>query len=231
MKIELNKNHCMDCLEGMKQMEDKSVDLIVTDPPYNINLKPQRGLTASILNDNMGKVEFKNFLRKVFEQIKRVLKDNSFLIIFISWSTIPLFREVLDSMFTLKSMPIWVKNNFGIGYYTRPQYEPCFLYMKGEPKSLKKPVSDVWKFNKVLAPIHSCEKPIKLMNFIVKTFSINKDDLILDPFMGSGTTAVACKQLGRNFIGFEISQKYVDIANKRLSQKNILQTLEENKLF
>ena len=195
---------------------DNSVDLIVTDPPYGINLIPQRRITKSIKNDNMDNFSFEVFLNDIFYKINRILKNDSFLIVFIGWPTIPTFRKILDKYFILKSMPIWVKNNWGIGYYTRPQYEPCFLYFKGNPKPLNNPVSDVWKFNRVYKPIHSCEKPINLMKFIIKNFTI-ENNIILDPFMGSGTTAVACKQLDRDFIGFEISQEYVDIANKRLA--------------
>ena len=186
-----------DCLKGLKKLPDNCVDLVITDPPYNINLKPRRGLTESIENDNMSEQDFKLFLKDIFTEVKRVLKDDTFLIIFTGWSTIPVFREVLDQLFKLKSMPIWVKNNFGIGYYTRPQYEPAFLYFKGEPKPINKPVSDVWQFNRVLAPIHSCEKPIKLMRFIVETFSRKEGEVVLDPFMGVGALAQACKQSNR----------------------------------
>jgi len=218
--MELNKIYCMDCIEGMKQLESESVDLVVTDPPYNINLKPQRGLTDSIANDNMSDDDFKIFLHNTFKEVERILKPNSFLIIFTGWSTIPLFRSVLDNYFTLKSMPIWVKNNFGIGYYTRPQYEPAFLYFKGKPKILQKPISDVWKFNRIFSPVHSCEKPIKLIRFILKSFG-KEGQTVLDPFGGVGPVFKSAKELNMNFIGFELDQRYVDIANKRLSQGNI----------
>lgn len=210
----------MDCIEGMKQLSDESVDIVVTDPPYNINLKPQRGLTDSIENDNMSKEEFKKFLNCVFTEVNRVLKPNSFLIIFTGWSTIPLFREVLDEFFELKSMPVWIKNNFGIGYYTRPQYEPAFLYFKGKPEVLDNPISDVWKFNRVLKPVHSCEKPIKLMRFILKSFA-KEGQVVLDPFGGVGAVFKSAKELGMNFIGFELEQRYVDIANKKLNQGRV----------
>lgn len=213
--MELNTIYCMDCLDGMKEMEDKSVDLVLTDPPYNINLTPPRGLTESILNDNMGKDEFIGLLQGCAEEFKRLLKDDTFFITFCGWSTIPEYRSVFDEYFTLKSMPVWIKNNFGIGYYTRPQYEPCLLYLNGEPNPLEKPISDVWRFNRVMQPVHSCEKPVGLMEYITNTFS-KPNDLILDPFIGSGTTAVACAKHQRNFIGFELEQKYVDIANKRV---------------
>jgi DNA modification methylase len=118
MKMEfkdmINKVHCADCLEFMKQIPDKSIDLVLTDPPYNINLQPQRGLTDAIENDNMLSEDFIEFIDKYFSECKRILKDDTFLITFLGWSTIPEFRQVCDKYFTLKSMPIWVKNNFGI---------------------------------------------------------------------------------------------------------------------
>jgi len=213
--VKLNKIYNMDCLEGLKRLEDESVDLIVTDPPYNINLKPPRKLTKSIINDNLKTHQFSKFLNSIFKELYRCLKNDVFLLSFVGWSTIPEFRKVLDKYFELKSMPIWVKNNFGIGHYTRPQYEPLLLYFKGNPNPLKKPISDVWFFDKVLKPIHSCQKPEKLIEFIINNFS-KRRNLILDPFMGSGTTAVACLKTQRNFIGFEISKEYCDIAEARL---------------
>lgn len=209
-----------DCIELLKSLPSNSIDSVITDPPYNINLKPQRGLTDSIQNDDMSEEEFTSFLENVFTEINRVLKEDSFLIIFTGWSTIPLFRNVLDKLFTLKSMPIWVKNNFGIGYYTRPQYEPCFLYLKGSPKPLEKPVSDVWHFNRLLAPEHSCQKPVKMMRFIVKTFT-KENDIVLDPFAGSGSTIVACKQTNRRWVGAELEGKYIGLINKQLGQDTL----------
>lgn len=220
--LRLNKIYCVDCLEGMKHLDDKSVDIVITDSPYNINLTPKRNLTDKIENDNLYEEVFRCWLNNIFVEINRVLKNNSFLIIFTGWSTIPLFRSVLDRYFTLKSMPIWVKNNFGIGYYTRPQYESAFLYFKGNPRPLIKPISDVWKFNRILRPVHSCEKPVKLMRFIIKSF-IKENEIILDPFSGVGPVSIAAKELNRKYIAFELEQRYIDITNKRLQQEGIKQ--------
>jgi len=205
----------MDCLEGMKLLDDNSVDMVLTDPPYNINLIPQRGLTNPIENDNLNKEDFITLLNSCATEFKRILKQNTFFLTFCGWPTIPEYRQTFDKQFELKSMPIWIKNNFGIGYYTRPQYEPCLLYLNGNPSPLEKPISDVWKFNKVLKPIHSCEKPINLIQHIIRHFS-KEGNLILDPFMGSGTTAIAALQTNRKFIGFEIDEKYCEIATKRI---------------
>jgi len=217
--LELNKIYNMDCLEGLKQLEDNSIDCIITDPPYNINLNPPRKKTKSINNDNFSREDFIIQLDLWFKEMDRVLKNNSFLIVFVGWSSIPEFRVVLDKYFILKSMPIWIKNNFGIGYYTRPQYEPMFLYMKGKPNPLKKPISDVMRYNKIPNPVHSCEKPLPLMRYLVKNFS-EDDDIILDCFAGSGSTLIASKELGRSFIGFEVNNEYYNICTEKLKKYN-----------
>ena len=216
----INKIHCADCLEIMKQIPDKSIDLVLTDPPYNINLKPQRWLTDAIENDNMNKEDFILFLDKYFSECKRILKDDTFLISFLGWSTIPEFRYVLDKYFELKSMPIWVKNNFWIWYYTRPQYEPMLLYLNGKPPVLQNPISDVIKEDKIQIPVHSCEKPVNLYRYLLNNLS-KKWDIIFEWFWGVCWIAVACKELWMNYIVCELDPKYVDIANKRLANTTI----------
>lgn len=213
--MDINIIHNEDCITGMSRIEKNSIDMILTDPPYNINLIPQRGITDSIANDNMERDDFIELLNGCASEFKRVLKEDTFFLTFCGWSTIPEYRAVFDGYFELKSMPIWVKNNFGIGYYTRPQYEPCLLYLNGKPPVPDKATSDVWKFDKVNNPTHSCEKPVRLIQHILRHFS-KPNDVVLDPFMGSGTTAVACLKTQRRFVGFELEQRYVDMANKRI---------------
>ena len=218
--LEINKIHLWDCLELMKQIPDKSIDLVLTDPPYNINLKPQRWLTDSIENDNMSQEDFILFIDEYFKECRRILKDDTFLITFLGWPTIPEFRNVCDKYFDLKSMPIWVKNNFGIGYYTRPQYEPMLLYLNWKPPILESPISDVIKQDKIQVPIHSCEKPVNLYKYLLENFS-KKWDVVFEWFWWVCWIAQACKQLDRNFIVCEIEKKYVDIANKRLQYTQV----------
>ena len=212
----LGKLYHGDCLEIMPQLEP--VDLVLTDPPYNINFHPPRMKTDPILNDNMESNKFKIFLDDVFSGLNNILRQDSFLISFCGWSTIPEFMEVTRRYFVIKSMPIWVKNNFGFGYYTRAQYEPALLLFKGKPKPLKKPISDVWMFRRKQAQIHSCEKPDYLFSFLINAFG-DGGGATIDPFMGSGTTAVACERLKRRWIGIEIEEKYCEISAKRIEQE------------
>ena len=202
-------------------MPDNSVDSIVTDPPYGIDLQPQRKLTQAIEGDKPQ--EARDLWTKFVPETYRILKDNTASIFFARWSEV-WCKEVLEQYFTVKSCIVWVKNNFGIGYYTRPQHEFIWYCHKGKPPLPLKPQSDVWMEPKVLKPIHSCEKPIGLIERAIG-FTSPENSIILDPFLGSGTTAIAAHNTGRKFIGIEKEPKYVEIARQRLEQAQAQQSL------
>ena len=241
MVLEINKIYCMDCLEGMKQMPDKSVDLIITDPPYPIDTENgtnrfkfkvnKKGSKENHLTDknlNWFPTPYKwNYLWKnTLIEMKRILKDGGHIYIFINEDN--LFKEKLriDNYFIFRSLLTWFKGSsysecFGMGCYWRKSCEFIYFYTKGKTKKyiidhgtlLHYPRNNI-KIN------HPTPKSVKMIMKIIEKSS-DENDVVFDPFMGSGTTAVACKQLNRNFIGFEISQEYVDIANKRLAQENL----------
>lgn len=201
-------------------MPAESVDFVITDPPYNINLNPQRGTTEAIQGDNMEPEEFYHFLERTFSECYRALKPDTIAVSFMGWKTIPIFERALTAAgFSIKSMPIWVKNNFGIGYYTRPQYEPLYLCFKGTPPTPATPISDVLQYAKVAQQIHSCQKPVSLIAKLIATFS-PEGGLVLDPFIGSGTTAVAAIQTSRHFLGFEIAPEHYATAKERVEAES-----------
>ena len=227
--LEINKIHHMDCLKGLKQIPDNSIDLVLTDPPYNINFESNHGKNFKVDWDT-------NFVfNKYFNELWRVLKNDSLLIVFSRHDT---YADYMKRGIPIPtSMLIWNKKDYSMGdlKWFSTSYEIILIWKKGNPKlnSIKRPNgmlnfykvqnSGAEEFKKgefVNAHIHPTQKPIRLIRYLTKICS-NENSLILDPFMGSGTTAVACKQLNRNFIGFELSQEYVDIANKRLAQENL----------
>ncbi len=194
-------------------MNGQKADMVFTDPPYNIDFKPQRGTHGKIKNDNMSDSNFEYFLNEIFSRCKEVLNPDTYLISFMGWSTIQNFRKTLIDKFEIKSMPIWKKNNFGIGYYTRPQYEPMFLCLNGNPvKPLKAP-SDVFEFDKVYKTIHSCEKPISMLIGISDYF--NRNGLFYEPFAGSGSMIMACEKTNRKCYGLELDPHYCDVIVNR----------------
>jgi len=306
----------MDCLEGMKQLDDNSVDLILTDPPYNI------GKDYNNDSDNQTNEDYQFFIREILKEIIRILKYRGSIFIFSYWRTVNHWhKEAINCELYPRDWIIWRRDNVTqcSSEFLKNLYEIILFYTK-EPTSLDKRkfgryiknkrlvknlslqqigelcgkewyyrgghlyfetgiaiptvkeyielkkvleldnrfdsvfmgkrtfnidtirvkhanpdkrnhplgsnVGNIWKINGIIGNAservnHPTQKPIELIRRIVK-MSSNKEDIIVDPFMGSGTTAVACKQLNRNFIGFEINPTYVEIANKRLQQETLL---------
>ena len=218
MLIERNKIYNEDCINILNDMIEQNieVDFILTDPPYGIKFVPPRKTFEGIQNDDFSKQETVDLIYEYFKLCYKVLKDDSFMVSFMGWSTIPTFNDAITKAgFTIKSMPVWVKNNFGIGYYTRPQYEPMYLCIKGSPKPPQTAISDVLKADKVVDAVHSCQKPINLLSTLLRTFS-KEGDLVFDGFGGSFSTCVACKKCGREFISCELDKDLFKIGEKNL---------------
>lgn len=210
----INKVIYGDCLEVLRELPDESVDTVITDPPYRIDLQPQRKKTTSILGDkpDEARILWASCVTEVF----RILKPNTASLFWSGWSEVWV-KDILDQYFKVKSCIVWVKNNFGIGYYTRPQHEFAWYCHKGKPPKPKKAESNVWYCNRLNKPVHSCQKPTELMEKAIK-LTTKPGDVVLDPFLGSGTTAIAALKTGRYFIGIEKEPKYVEIANKRIQE-------------
>lgn len=209
-----------DCLEKMKEIDDASVDLILTDPPYLINYATNyrndkdHDFCSTIANDDS--FDFFTWAKEA----NRILKDNSALYIFGSWKTEPIFRSIFSNYWKHKNNIIWVKNNRTAGDLKAQygqQYENIMLYNKGRSVFKEHRYPDVWKFNRVSGKnqLHQDEKPTDLLGRIIKN-STNESDVVLDTFMGSGSTGVAAKNLNRNFIGIELDEKYFNIAKERI---------------
>jgi len=210
MTIEINKIYNMDCLEGLKQMEDNSVDLVITDPPYGMSFQSnyRKEKHLEIIGDDKLPIE-------IINECFRVAKKAVY--IFCRW----------DNLYELpkpKSIISWVKNNWSMGDLEHEhgrQWEAICFYPQEEHEFIKR-IPDVIHCNRTGNDLHPTQKPVKLIRELIKA---NKGQLILDPFIGSGTTALACKQLNRDYIGFELEKKYFDIANDRLKQSNLLTLL------
>jgi site-specific DNA-methyltransferase (adenine-specific) len=223
-----NKVICNDCLEIMKTIPDKSVDLILTDPPYGINFIPQRENSRKRLgetpieNDEIQGKEWIKWFMPISKECFRVLKDGGVAYFFSGFNPYYYYCCLLECGFEIKANIIWVKNNFGLGYHFRRQYEQILVGFKGKVSIPEKAMSDVIFEKKIngIALLHSCQKPENLIKILLKQYT-KEGDIVMDCFAGSGTTGVACKQINRKYILIEKEQKYIDIINKRLSQ-NVL---------
>ena len=213
----INKVIYGDCLEVMKDIPDNSIDLVVTDPPYNAGREYD--------NDKLNKKEQEDFINKWMSECKRITKDNLVIIIGVKYH-IPFTKWLIENMNYCWEFVWWKSNGMLNGKATFSKFEKVLWFAKNEGTYYRqKPeYTDVWNI-----PIqvqknnwgHPTPKTIRGMSRIIKLLS-KENDLILDPFLGSGTTAVAAKQLKRNFIGIEISPDYCKIANERLRVETLL---------
>ena len=215
-----------DCLNAMKELPDKSIDLVLTDPPYiqdnhggGDNKNWWRNLNQT------GHLEFvsNGFSDEILNEFERVCKIVNILI-FCSNKQISKLMNFFEMRKYSTTLLAWHKKNaipFGNGKYISDIEFILFVRGKNAPfnNSTNKENSKLFQYNYPTANrLHPTEKPIEILSRLLKIHS-NENDTILDPFLGSGTTARACKDLGRKCIGIEISKKYCDIAVQRLAQE------------
>ena len=194
-------------------MNGQKADMVFTDPPYGIDFAPPRGTHGKILNDALGGAEFDNFLDAVFGAAFASMKPDTYAFVWTGWSKIGAFERSLQKFFKIQAMHIWVKNNFGIGYYSRPKHEPFYLCLNGKPVYPANAPADVWEAKKVHKTVHSCEKPVDLIVDILDTY--HKNSTVLDLFGGSGSTLIACEKTARDCRIMELDPKYCDVIIKR----------------
>ena len=225
-----------DCNEVLKEIPSESIDLIITDPPYGINfesssqnynkrdgvnniyIKTGKHYFDKIQNDDVVSVEW-------LEDAYRVLKDGTAIYIFCHWQTYSYLVDWVEKYFKVKNMIVLNKSNHGMGDLKgsyAPKHELLLFAVKGRhnfQEDLPRP-KDVWdvpvKYSGAKR-YHPNEKPLSwFTNPII--YSSKEGDVVLDPFMGSGSTGVAALSYGRHFVGVELDKKYFDIAHQRLGE-------------
>lgn len=220
--LEHNKIHHGDCLELMKEIPDKSIDLIVTDPPYLMNYRSNRRVKQDKFNYIKNDKENYSLIVDYVGECKRILKDDSAIYLFCSWHKIDFFKQEFEKHFNLKNIIVWNKNNHGSGDLKgayAPKHEFILYGHKGRSLFRNKRIADVIDCPKISSNklTHPTEKPIELL----KTFILNNSDegsLVFDGFGGTGSTAITAKELNRNYIVIELEKEYVDIANRRIEE-------------
>lgn len=212
-----------DCLERMKEIPDGSVDLVLTDPPYRVfsgGKKSNPSLSKS-LGGNDGKIfvhndiDFGDWLPVVFAK----MSTNSHAYVMSNFKNLFKLHSVAISCgFYVHNLLVWQKQNMTANRWYMKNCEYTLLLRKGSAFTINNAASPtVHKFeNPVGRKVHPTEKPVELMQFYMENSS-RRGETVLDPFMGSGTTGVACVNTGRNFIGIERDERYFEIARKRIS--------------
>jgi len=220
--LQLNKIYNQDCLEGMKLVNGKSIDMIITDPPYLMNYKSNRRIKQEKFDYIMNDINSEEMIIKYIEECFRILKDNTAIYLFCSWHHIDFFKQEFEKYFKLKNLIVWSKNNHGSGDLKgayAPKHELILYGHKGRSLFREKRISDVIDFPKVPSKqlLHPTEKPVGLLELFIKNSS-DKDNIIFDGFIGSASTVITCLNTGRQYIGFELDNKYYNIANERVNQ-------------
>lgn len=231
----LNRTHHGDCIEIMNKMPEKSVGVIVTSPPYNLKNSTGNGMkdgrggkwsSAALINgyenydDNMPHDKYVEWQRKCLKAMMRVLKDDGAIFYNHKWRVqngLLQDRQDIVKDFPVRQIIIWERNggiNFNAGYFL-PTYEVIYLIAKKDFKLAPKAnaMGDIWKIPQTRDNPHPAPFPLELAE---KCISATTAETVLDPFMGSGTTALAALNNNRNWIGMDISKEYCKMTRERI---------------
>ncbi len=198
-------------------MDGKKANLVVTDPPYNVNYE---GVAGKIKNDKMAEEQFEKFLFAAFVNMEQSMEDDASIYVCHSDSHGLTFRRAFEEAgFYLSGCCIWVKDRLMIGHSPYQwRHEPILFGWKKGGKHhwySDRKQSTVWEYNKPLKnELHPTMKPVALIAYAIKNSSMS-NCIVLDPFGGSGTTLVACEQTNRICFMSELDEKYTDVIVKR----------------
>ena len=222
---------CGDCLELIKQIPNESIDLIITDPPYQTTSRGNAGNSGGMLQKEInkkGKVfNFNNITCKEYApEFYRVLKNSSHCYVMTNHvNLVDMLNTFINNGFHFIKCLIWDKGNKIMGQYYMNQFEYILFFRKGKGKKINNcGTSDILsiKNNKTKdnngKNLHDTEKPIELMKVLIENSSVESQK-VLDPFMGIGSTGVASIITNRSFIGIEIDDHYFKIAKERIEEE------------
>ena len=204
--------------ETYKQLlDDRKANLVVTDPPYNVDVEETAG---KILNDNMSDGDFYQFLLSMFTQVENHMEDDASIYVFHADTEGLNFRKAFkEAGFYLSGCCIWKKNSLVLGRSPYQwQHEPCLYGWKKKGKHQwfsDRKQTTIWEYDRPKSSKdHPTMKPIQLMAYPIQNSSM-RGTIVLDPFLGSGSTLIAADQTGRVCYGIELDEKFVDVIVKR----------------
>ncbi len=225
--MELNKIYNMDCLEYMRTLQDESVDLIVTDPPYKVTSKGNAGTMGGMMKSTYmdGKIFKHNNIKpqEYIPEFYRLLKDGSHCYIMTNHVNLQeILNVATNSGFKFIKSLVWNKGNKISGTYYMSQFEYILFFRKGRGKKINKcGTADILEVQNKKTKgedgknLHDTEKPVELMKILIENSS-QEGDLVFEPFMGIGATVIASLELNRRCIGVELDETYFNIAKERI---------------
>jgi modification methylase len=236
----LNKVHCSDCIEFMNKLPAKSIGVVVTSPPYNLKNSTGNGMkdgrggkwsNARLINgyenhhDNMPHEDYVKWQRDCLTAMMRIIADDGAIFYNHKWRVqagLLQDRQDIVGGFPVRQIIIWKRSggiNFNEGYFL-PTFEVIYLIAKPKFKLADgaNKLTDIWEINQERNNEHPAPYPIELAKRCVQS---SPSGIVFDPFMGSGTTAIAANILNKQWIGVDVSQEYCTKANERISSFKI----------
>lgn len=225
-----------DCLAVLAQLEERSVDAVITDPPYCAGSVSEASRTAAkgqglrsgnlrrfgwFVGDNMGTAGLSWLLRSVAVESRRILKSSGSLLVFCDWRMFASLEPAIESAgLRFQGLVVWDKGSMGLGLGFRSQHELILHFTNGAPKYHAADVPNVIRAARVGASdrVHQTEKPVALMGKLVRVL-VPEGGLAVDPFFGSGSTGVACRENACRCIGIEQDPHLCEVAAARLRQR------------
>jgi len=222
--------HQEDAITFLKGLDSNSVDLIVTDPAYsgmNQHLQLGKGRIVGEYKDKSDKGKWFNEFHDSAENYElflsechRVLKkDSHIFIMFDSFSLITL-SSLVRNTFNVKNIVTWDKVNIGMGHYFRRQTEFILFACKGKKPVSRRDMPDIWKIKRIHKAEYPTQKPVELFEAMIASSRLKNetDYLVCDPFLGSGSSAIASLRQGCRFIGSDISDKSISMSTERVKK-------------
>lgn len=206
------------CLEMLKEIPNEIVDCVITDPPYCVGTS-SNGVKSSNFDNRM----IIPFFEQVFEEYQRVLKDGATLYVNTDWRTYPMLYDAFCRYFSMRNLIVWDYMRMKAGVHYRFSHEFIMYGTKGKRnRKFDAAQTDIWRikcinYTDTKNKLHQAQKPIELIQRMLRN-DTSPGDIVLDSFMGSGSTGAACLQEGRRFIGIEIDPRYFEIAKKRIEE-------------
>ncbi|KIC51448.1 DNA methyltransferase [Tateyamaria sp. ANG-S1] len=199
-----------EALETLKGIEAGTIDLVVTDPPYLCNYQDRDG--RKVRNDDNAAG-----VLGVFSELFRVLQQDSYAVVFCGWTAIDQFSKAwADAGFKVGGHLVWGKDYVSNTKHVQYRHESAWLLTKGNPQRQGKALPDLLDWTYSGNRHHPTQKAVEVIAPLIRSFS-KPGDVVLDPFLGSGTTAVAAALSGRVAIGVELEAKYCELAKNRVS--------------
>jgi site-specific DNA-methyltransferase (adenine-specific) len=206
---------CRDAVEFLGSLAPESVDLMITDPPYESLEKYRKIGTTTRLKKKWFDIFPNERFPSLFEQIYRVLKKNSHFYMFCDAETMFIVKPLAEEAgFKFWKPLVWDKVNIGMGYHYRSRYEFILFFEKGKKRLKHLGVSDILTQKRVLGG-YPTEKPPEISEILVKQSSL-PNDVVCDPFMGSGSVGVATLKNDRKFLGCDTNERSVTLTYRRL---------------